>query len=115
MMRPANILVGLGLAASLISGCGDDGLVDKAAIATAKSAVKHKLANPESAKFGEVWVSRQDWGPLLVCGYFSARDRLSGQNTGFQRFVYAGSVEDTLLEEEFDDRLRFEATWDEFC
>jgi len=115
MVRISNMIAVLCLFALALSGCGDNGLINKAVIAAAKSAVRSRLADPETAEFGQVWVSHQEWGPALVCGYVSARDRLSGQSTGYQRFVYAGSAEDTHLEEEFDDRLRFEATWDEFC
>lgn len=87
------------------------GYSDTAVTAAALQAVKWKLSDPASAKFRSVRVYRQGSGTKAVCGEFNAKNRAGGYN-GYERFVSAGTVEHTWLEQQVEG---MDAVWQSVC
>ncbi len=106
MMRPLALALVL-IALSMPRGFAES--EDEAWIRTNKDLLKHRLSDPESARFRHVFLSRKAGVPA-ACGEVDAK-RPAGAYAGFQRFVGAGSV-GVFFPGDVDD---FEALWAFFC
>lgn len=78
-------------------------------IAYNKDLLKKRLRHPELAEFRGLYLSRKGGVPAL-CGELNARNS-DGSESGFQRFLGAGSM-GVFFPDEVDD---FEALWRTFC
>lgn len=87
------------------------GYSDTAIEAAAEQAVKEKLKDPGSARFKSLMVYPQPNGTKAVCGLVNGRNGYGGKK-GYQRFISAGLVKYTWVEEEVED---FESAWQATC
>lgn len=76
-----------------------------------KDAVKSRLKDPSSAQFKNVYFNRGSEGIPVTCGEVNSKNGYGGYS-GFQRFLSAGSRDNTFLEREVSD---FRASWNQFC
>lgn len=95
-----------------LAGCGDssDSAEDikwKLRFA-ATDAVKSRLKDPESARFGEIDVINN-----IACGSLNGKNSFGGYS-GNQRFISAGFVENTFLETDMD-KADFDYVWSVKC
>jgi hypothetical protein len=82
---------------------------DQALIARNQEQLKTRLPDPGSARFRAVFVSRHAGVPV-ACGEVAAKT-VTGEDSGFMRFVGAGSL-GVFLPGDVDD---FDALWRHFC
>lgn len=71
--------------------------------------VKNRLKDPKSANFKDVYFHKNQIP--MTCGWVNSKNSLGGYS-GYKRFISAGKIELTFLEEEVTD---FENTWNQFC
>jgi len=76
-----------------------------------KDAVREKLKDPRSAEFRNVFFHRGPDGVPMTCGEVNSKNSFGGRR-GFQKFVSAGQVDLTYLEEEVSD---FYTVWNRLC
>lgn len=76
-----------------------------------KESVLAKLKDPKSAEFKEVYFFRGADNTPMTCGQVNSKNSFGGY-VGFQRFVSAGSVELTYLQNEVAD---FSNLWNKLC
>ncbi len=98
----------------IFSGCGSDGVSDERYkellwIEKGKSDVKMRLKDSSSAEFRDVFFNNN--GIPVACGEVNSKNSF-GAYSGYQRFIYAGSVL-TVLEEDVSDDI--EAVWNKYC
>lgn len=79
--------------------------------AKSQLAVKNKLKDSGSAQFRNIYFHRGKDGIPMTCGEVNSKNSFGGYS-GYQRFISAGSVENTYLEEEVSD---FNQVWIIFC
>jgi hypothetical protein len=76
-----------------------------------KDAVKVLLKDAGSAEFRSVYFRHAQGKAPVSCGEVNAKNSFGGYS-GFQRYISAGSPENTFLEERVTD---FDKSWAEFC
>lgn len=76
-----------------------------------KEAVSFKLKDSDSAKFRNVYFHRGSDNIPMTCGEVNSKNSY-GAYIGFQRFISAGTSENTYLEEQVSG---FSDTWNRFC
>ena len=76
-----------------------------------KKVIKLKLKDPSSAQFRHVYFHRVDDNIPMTCGEVNSKNSFGGY-IGFQKFVSAGSLELTFLQEEVAD---FHNIWNRMC
>ena len=108
MLRPLSFLLLFAFAAggTLAARAAED---DAGWITYNRDLLKQRLRHPELAEFRGLYLSRKGGVPAL-CGEVNARNS-DGSESGFQRFLGAGSV-GVFFPDEVDD---FEALWRTFC
>lgn len=108
MFRPLPLLLILHLALGT-AGATRAAEDDEGWIAYNRDLLKQRLRHPELAEFRGLYLSRKGGVPVL-CGEVNARNS-DGSESGFQRFLGAGSV-GVFFPDEVDD---FQALWSTFC
>lgn len=89
-----------------------EGQVPEAVVkAGAMTAIQNLAVDPGSLQFRQVEVHRQASGATAVCGEFNAKNRAGGYN-GFERFISAGTADQTWLEKDVPD---FQSVWSSLC
>ncbi|NBB15158.1 hypothetical protein GVN21_07290 [Caulobacter sp. SLTY] len=84
---------------------------DAAVNAAARKAVRWKLADPDSAKFRNVFVVAKPGQAKAVCGEVNAKNQMGGY-AGYKRFISAGTVKLTYFE---DDLADMDEAWRTLC
>lgn len=85
---------------------------DSLLVVYAQDAVKSRMKDPSSVKFGDVYVKRKN-GNQAICGTVNSKNSYGGYN-GFQRFISAGKAEFTFFANDMADG-EFEKSWEEYC
>jgi len=84
---------------------------DNSLIARGREAVLSNLKDPESAKFGQTYISTDKNGVHYVCGTVNTKNGFGGM-TGFQPFISLGSTQMTWLPENSET---FAGDWNKYC
>lgn len=79
-----------------------------------KNAVKSILKDPDSAKFGSLYLNKyaDSEASWALCGYVNAKNSLGGY-TGDKRFITLGTSQSTFLENNQEDR--WANAWNRYC
>lgn len=75
-------------------------------------AVRMKLKDSKSAKFRNVYFHRGKDDIPMTCGEVNSNNSFGGK-AGYQKFLSAGRVDVTYLEEEISDGIS--QAWNQFC
>jgi len=103
-------LVPVALAVVLLAACGQAD-PDVQLLAEAQADLKLSARDPESVRFGQVWVSRVSGVPA-VCGTMNARNGFGGY-AGERRFIWASQRE--IWVDEGATATELERRWPSMC
>lgn len=83
--------------------------LDYMRVTAVKAAISRALKDPESARWGDVFVSRKGGEPV-VCGHVNARNSFGGY-TGAQPFI----ADDAAISGPAEPTAAFARRWNEIC
>ena len=89
----------------------EEKLKELAWVSKGKDTVLLKLKDPDSAEFRNTLFNRGEGNIPVACGQVNSKNSFGGF-TGFQRFISAGTIDQTHLEEEVSG---FGKLWEKLC